>query len=219
MHVTIQNLLNIKSKVNKKISLQNISSIPTIVAVSKTFKIEYISNLINHGHLHFGENKVQEAVEKWGKLKEIRKDLKLHLIGKLQTNKVKFAIKLFDYIHSLDNEKLAIKISSAQKGLNRDIKLFIQVNIGDEEQKSGIKEKDLFEFYKFCLELKLNVIGLMCIPPMDKNSNSYFKKMLDLKNELKLNELSMGMSSDYLNAIDFGSTYLRIGSEIFGQRY
>ena len=219
MHVTIQNLLNIKSKVNKKISLQNISSIPTIVAVSKTFKIEYISNLINHGHLHFGENKVQEAVEKWGKLKEIRKDLKLHLIGKLQTNKVKFAIKLFDYIHSLDNEKLAIKISSAQKDLNRDVKLFIQVNIGDEEQKSGIKEKELFEFYKFCLDLKLNVIGLMCIPPIDKNSNSYFKKMLELKNELKLTELSMGMSSDYLNAIDFGSTYLRIGSEIFGQRY
>ena len=219
MHATIQNLLNIKSKVNKKISLQNISSTPTIIAVSKTFKIEYISNLIDHGHLHFGENKVQEAVEKWGKLKEIRKDLKLHLIGKLQTNKVKFAIKLFDYIHSLDNEKLAIKISSAQKDLNRDVKLFIQVNIGDEEQKSGIKEKELFEFYKFCLDLKLNVIGLMCIPPIDKNSNSYFKKMLELKNELKLTELSMGMSSDYLNAIDFGSTYLRIGSEIFGQRY
>ena len=219
MHATIQNLLNIKSKVNKKISLQNISSPPTIIAVSKTFKIEYISNLIDHGHLHFGENKVQEAVEKWEKLKEIRKDLKLHLIGKLQTNKVKFAIKLFDYIHSLDNEKLAIKISSAQKSLSRDVKLFIQVNIGDEEQKSGIKEKDLFEFYKFCLDLKLNVIGLMCIPPMDKNSNLYFKKMLELKNELKLNELSMGMSSDYLNALDFGSTYLRIGSEIFGQRY
>ena len=199
--------------------MQNISSTPTIIAVSKTFKIEYISNLIDHGHLHFGENKVQEAVEKWGKLKEIRKDLKLHLIGKLQTNKVKFAIKLFDYIHSLDNEKLAIKISNAQKDLNRDVKLFIQVNIGDEEQKSGIKEKELFEFYKFCLDLKLNVIGLMCIPPIDKNSNLYFKKMLELKNELKLTELSMGMSSDYLNAIDFGSTYLRIGSEIFGQRY
>ena len=219
MHATIQNLLNIKSKVNKKISLQNISSTPTIIAVSKTFKIDHISNLIDHGHLHFGENKVQEAVEKWGKLKEIRKDLKLHLIGKLQTNKVKFAIKLFDYIHSLDNEKLAIKISNAQKDLNRDVKLFIQVNIGDEEQKSGIKEKELFEFYKFCLDLKLNVIGLMCIPPIDRNSNLYFKKMLELKNELKLTELSMGMSSDYLNAIDFGSTYLRIGSEIFGQRY
>ena len=219
MHITVKNLLDIQNNINKHLSVSNIKNNLKIIAVSKTFKIDKILPLIEHGHQNFGENKVQEAVEKWEKLKEIRKDLKLHLIGKLQTNKVKFAIKLFDYIHSLDNEKLAIKISSAQKSLSRDVKLFIQVNIGDEEQKSGIKEKDLFEFYKFCLDLKLNVIGLMCIPPMDKNSNLYFKKMLELKNELKLNELSMGMSSDYLNALDFGSTYLRIGSEIFGQRY
>ena len=218
MHVTIQNLLNIKSKVNKKISLQNISSIPTIVAVSKTFKIEYISNLINHGHLHFGENKVQEAVEKWGKLKEIRKDLKLHLIGKLQTNKVKFAIKLFDYIHSLDNEKLAIKISSAQKGLNRDIKLFIQVNIGDEEQKSGVNKSSVYELYSYCKGINLNVIGLMCIPPLTKSSDIYFKEMNILNKNLNLNELSMGMSSDYLDAIKNYATYVRIGSNIFGQR-
>ena len=191
----------------------------SLVAVSKTQPIEKIEKLISLGHRVFGENRVQEAKTKWKPLKSKYDGLELHLIGTLQTNKVKFAIKLFDYIHSLDNEKLAIKISSAQKDLSRDVKLFIQVNIGDEEQKSGIKEKELFEFYKFCLDLKLNVIGLMCIPPIDKNSNLYFKKMLELKNKLKLNELSMGMSSDYLNAIDFGSTYLRIGSEIFGQRY
>lgn len=207
------------NKIKSNIASLSPSKHVNIIAVSKTFSLDHIKPLIDHGHNHFGENKVQEAVSKWLDLRKQNNNLQLHMIGKLQSNKAKDAIKLFDYIHSLDNEKLAIKISSAQKDLNRDVKLFIQVNIGDEEQKSGIKEKELFEFYKFCLDLKLNVIGLMCIPPIDKNSNSYFKKMLELKNELKLTELSMGMSSDYLNAIDFGSTYLRIGSEIFGQRY
>ncbi len=180
--------------------------------------MEHIEHLINNGHLHYGENKVQEAIEKWSSIKEKNKNIKLHLIGKLQTNKVKFAIKLFDYIHSLDSEKLAVKISKFQEEKDLKIKLFIQVNIGNEEQKSGINERNLKEFYAYCINLKLNIIGLMCIPPIDKDSSLYFDKMLKLKNELNLNELSMGMSSDYLNAVNFQSTYLRIGSDIFGKR-
>ncbi len=172
-------------------------------------------HLINHGHTHYGENKVQEALEKWEKVKKENNNIKLHLIGKLQTNKVKFAVKIFDYIHSLDSEKLANKIALYE---NQRIKLFIQVNIGNEEQKSGISINKLDDFYNFCKELKLNVIGLMCIPPLDDNPIIYFKKMLDLKQKLNINELSMGMSSDYLDALEHGSTYLRIGSDIFGKR-
>ena len=171
--------------------------------------------MIQHGHTHYGENKVQEAVEKWENLKNENNNLQLHLIGKLQTNKVKFAVKLFDYIHSLDSEKLARKIASFE---NKNLKLFIQVNIGNEEQKSGISVNQLIDFYNFCKDLKLNIVGLMCIPPIHDDSVKYFKKMLDLKQKHNFNELSMGMSSDYLDALKHGSTFLRIGSDIFGKR-
>ncbi len=215
MHQTVKNLINIQSKVKQKLQENNFTKQPNIIAVSKTFKLDHIIHLINHGHTHYGENKVQEALEKWEKVKKENNNIKLHLIGKLQTNKVKFALRIFDYIHSLDSEKLANKIALYE---NQRIKLFIQVNIGNEEQKSGISLNKLDDFYNFCKELKLNVIGLMCIPPLDDNPIIYFKKMLDLKQKLNFNELSMGMSSDYLDALEHGSTYLRIGSDIFGKR-
>ena len=170
------------------------------------------------GHLEFGENKVQEAIEKWSEIKTKKKDIQLHLIGKLQSNKAKFAVKIFDYIHSLDSEKLAKKISEEQRKQNKNIKLFIQVNIGNEDQKSGISINQLNDFYQFCNQLNLNIIGLMCIPPFDQNPEGYFKEMQSLKERLNLKELSMGMSSDYLQAVDYSSTYLRIGSSIFGKR-
>ncbi len=216
MHETIKNLLNIETKVKQKVSDNNLKNIPNIIAVSKTFKIDHISHLINHGHMHFGENKVQEALEKWEEIKKKNNKIKLHLIGKLQTNKVKFAVKLFDYIHSLDSEKLAKKIASYE---NKNLKIFIQVNIGDEHQKSGINANDLLEFYNYCKKLGLNIIGLMCIPPLDGDTKIYFKKMLELKKKYSFNELSMGMSSDYLNALDFEASFIRIGSSIFGKRY
>ena len=215
MNQTVKNLINIQSNVKQKLQENNSINQPNIIAVSKTFKLDHIIHLINYGHSHYGENKVQEAVEKWEILKKQNNNIKLHLIGKLQTNKVKFAVKIFDYIHSLDSEKLANKIASYE---NQKIKLFIQVNIGNEEQKSGISVNKLNDFYQFCKDLKLNVIGLMCIPPIDDNSAIYFKKMLDLKEKLNFNELSMGMSSDYLDALQYGSTFLRIGSDIFGKR-
>ena len=218
MHETIKNLLNIETKVKQKFQESNFDQVPHIIAVSKTFKIDHISPLIDHGHIHFGENKVQEAVDKWTTIKQKKNKLKLHLIGKLQTNKVKFAVKLFDYIHSLDNEKLAKKISEYQIKENRNLKLFIQINIGDENQKSGIDERNLENFYNYCKDLGLNIVGLMCIPPFNKDSEKYFYKMEKLKNNLALKELSMGMSSDYLSALNYGATYLRIGSSIFGSR-
>ena len=216
MHETIKNLLNIETKVKQKVSDNNLKNNPNIIAVSKTFKIDHISHLINHGHMHFGENKVQEALEKWEEIKKKNNKIKLHLIGKLQTNKVKFAVKLFDYIHSLDSEKLAKKIASFE---NKNLKIFIQVNIGDEKQKSGINANELLEVYNFCKKLELNIIGLMCIPPLDGDTKIYFKKMLELKKKYSFNELSMGMSSDYLNALDFEASFIRIGSSIFGKRY
>ena len=219
MHETVKNLINIQSKVKQKVDENSITYNPIIIAVSKTFDLNHIIPLINHGHVHYGENKVQEALEKWTEIKQKRNNLKLHLIGKLQTNKAKFAVKLFDYIHSLDNEKLAKKISSLQKEQNHKVKLFIQVNIGEEKQKSGINENELEDFYRFCVELDLNIIGLMCIPPIDQKSEIYFNKMKFLKKKYKLDELSMGMSSDYLKAIDYESSYIRIGSSIFGERY
>ena len=219
MHETVKNLINIQSKVKQKVDENSITYNPIIIAVSKTFDLNHITPLINHGHVHYGENKVQEALEKWTEIKQKRNNLKLHLIGKLQTNKAKFAVKLFDYIHSLDNEKLAKKISSLQKEQNHKVKLFIQVNIGEEKQKSGINENELEDFYRFCVELDLNIIGLMCIPPIDQKSEIYFNKMKFLKKKYKLDELSMGMSSDYLKAIDYESSYIRIGSSIFGERY
>ncbi len=219
MHVTIKNLLKIndKVKINLKKDNQN-SKFPKIIAVSKTFKIDHIMPLINHGHEDYGENKVQEAVEKWSVIKNTNNNIKLHLIGRLQTNKVKFAIKLFDYIHSLDSKKLADKISYYQKEQNIQTKIFIQVNIGKEDQKSGIQENEIHDFYDYCKGLNLNILGLMCIPPFNQDSNDYFIKMRDLNNKIGLKELSMGMSADYLNAIKHGSTFVRIGSDIFGQR-
>ena len=218
MHLTVKNLLKIKSNVKIKLSEINKSSeFPKIIAVSKTFKINHIEPLINHGHLDYGENKVQEAYEKWSEIKK-NKNIKLHLIGGLQSNKVKIAVKLFDYIHSLDSEKLANKIAKQEIELKRKVKLFIQVNIGNELQKSGISEKDLVDFFEYCKDLKLNILGLMCIPPFDEDSTKYFIKMRELNKKIGLNELSMGMSSDYLKAIEHGSSYVRIGSDIFGNR-
>ena len=187
--------------------------------MSKTFNLEKILPLIDYGHLDYGENKVQEASEKWAELKEKKPELKLHMIGKLQTNKVKLAVKTFDYIHSVDSKKLAHKISEEQKKINKNIKVFIQVNIGDEAQKSGISKKELQDLIDYCHTINLDVIGLMCIPPFDVDSDYYFKEMLILNKSYNFSELSMGMSSDYLKATEYSATHLRIGSSIFGQRY
>ena len=219
MHLTVKNLLKIEENVKKNLLQKNTQiKYPKIIAVSKTFKIEHILPLIEHGHIHYGENKVQEALEKWSKIKKQNKNLKLHLIGRLQTNKVKIAIKLFDYIHSLDSQKLANKISNLQKELDLKTKLFIQVNIGNERQKSGISVDEVLDFYNYCKSLELDILGLMCIPPFNEDSSKYFQQMKELNNKLNLVELSMGMSSDYLNAIQNNSTYVRIGSSIFGER-
>ena len=219
MHITVKNLLNINEKVKAKFeSNKNLLKQPEIIAVSKTFKIDHIFPLLNHGHIHFGENKVQEAIEKWTLIKNDKKNIKLHLIGKLQTNKVKSALKLFDYIHSLDSEKLANKISKVQNELNINSKLFIQVNIGNESQKSGISKDEVLNFCNYCKSLNLNIIGLMCIPPFTEDTSKYFIQMKELNDKSGLQELSMGMSSDYLEAIENSSTFLRIGSNIFGQR-
>ena len=216
MHKSINNLASINDEIKSKFGQ------PTnfnIIAVSKTFSMNDIEPLIKSGHTHFGENKVQEAIKKWTDIKKKFENLKLHMVGKLQTNKVKSALLLFDYIHSLDSIKLAEKIFVEQKKLNKKVKIFIQVNMGNEEQKSGIDKKYLNNFFKECTEeLKLNIIGLMCLPPKDKNVQSYFKELTDLNNSLGLKDLSMGMSSDYLEAVSFGATFVRIGSKIFGNR-
>ncbi len=198
--------------------MKNHGIIPKIIAVSKTFKINHILPLIEYGHIDYGENKVQEAVEKWSQIKTNNNKIKLHLIGKLQTNKVKISIKLFDFIHSLDNEKLARKISDEQKKQKIETKLFIQVNIGNECQKNGIHVSKLEEFYNYCKELNLNIVGLMCIPPIDQDPEISFSRMNYLKKKMNFKELSMGMSADYLDAIKYNSTFLRIGSDIFGSR-
>ena len=218
MHSSVQNLINIQEKIKQTLIDLKITKVPKIIAVSKTFGMDRISPLIEHGHLDFGENKVQEAIEKWSNIKITNNNIKLHLIGGLQTNKVKLAVKLFDYIHSVDSEKLAKKISDEQKKQNKKIKVFIQVNIGNEEQKSGVNKSSVTELYSFCKALDLNVIGLMCIPPLEKSSDIFFQEMSILSEGLKLNELSMGMSSDYLDAIKNSATYVRIGSNIFGER-
>ena len=217
MHKSIDNLNEIKKKIYSK-KLEN-KSVPQIIAVTKTFSMEHISHLINNGHLDFGENKVQEANDKWSEVKSNSPDLKLHMIGKLQTNKVKYAVKLFDYIHSLDSIKLAKKIFEEQNKIKKKLKIFIQVNIGNESQKNGVPAKDLKNFYKNCVkDFDLDIIGLMCLPPANNNPSKYFKQMYSLANELSLKELSMGMSSDYIEAIENGATYIRIGSKIFGSR-
>ena len=218
MHKTVQNLITIKSEIKLNLNQLSLNNLPKIIAVSKTFKIEKILPLIDYGHLDFGENKVQEAIDKWTDLKIKKPNLKLHMLGKLQTNKVKFAVKLFDYIHSLESEKLAKKISEEQSKNNKNLKLFIQVNIGGEIQKSGIDKNNLVDFYNYCKEIKLNVIGLMCLPPTDSDPVKYFKEMNNLNKMINLKELSMGMSSDYVEAAINLSTYLRIGTTIFGNR-
>tara|TARA_Y100001935_G_C17268210_1_gene490350 strand:+ start:827 stop:1489 length:663 start_codon:yes stop_codon:yes gene_type:complete len=219
MHETVKNLLKIQENVKKNLSNKiTYSNYPKIIAVSKTFKIDHIMPLIEYGHLDYGENKVQEALEKWHEIKQNKKEIKLHLIGKLQTNKVKSALRIFDYIHSLDSKKLANKISTVQKDLDVSTKLFIQVNIGKEKQKSGIPEEELLDFYKYCISIDLNIIGLMCIPPLTDDSTNYFKRMKELNKQVGLEQLSMGMSADYLKAIENRSTHIRIGTEIFGQR-
>ena len=215
MHNTVKNLIYIKDLIKSKV---NVDRIPEIIAVSKTFPIESVLPLIEHGHTHYGENKVQEALDKWSEAKNSNNEIKLHLIGKLQTNKVKLALRIFDYIHSLDNEKLAIKISDEQKKQRKKPKIFIQVNIGNEEQKSGISKEKLSEFYTFCSSLNLEIIGTMCIPPNDSNTETFFSEMNKINKDLKFKDLSMGMSGDYLNAIKNSSTYVRIGSKIFGSR-
>ena len=219
MHQTVENLLSIQSSIKSKLlQLNEKNKIPKIIAVSKTFKIDHILPLIEYGHLDYGENKVQEAVEKWTDIKKQNEKIKLHLIGKLQTNKVKFAVKIFDYIHSLDSEKLAKKIAEEQKKQNLRPKIFIQINLGEESQKSGIIKENLLDFYNFSKDLGLNIVGTMCIPPFEEDSLKFFSKMSELNKLINLTELSMGMSSDYLNAIEFESTFLRIGSNIFGKR-
>ena len=218
MHQSVINLNNIQNLIKANQEKTNNKSNIKIIAVSKTFEISHITPLIEYGHRDFGENKVQEAIEKWTNLKNKKSNLRLHLIGKLQTNKTKHAVKIFDYIHSLDNEKLAKKISDEEIKQGKKIKIFIQVNIGDENQKAGIPKNQISEFYTYCKKLNLNVIGLMCIPPYDKDPSIYFKEMKIISKNLNLKELSMGMSSDFLNAIDYFSSYLRIGSGIFGKR-
>ena len=217
MHDVIKNYTEVINAIEHRLKDQNINQ-PKVIAVSKTFSLDKILPLIDYGHLDYGENKVQEAIEKWTNIKLTKKELKLHLIGKLQTNKVKQAIKIFDYIHSVDSEKLAKKIADEEDKQGKKIKIFIQVNIGDEDQKSGINKNQLSDFYQFCKTSKLNVVGLMCIPPFDQDSKKYFEEMSVLNKKLNLNDLSMGMSSDYLEAINYSATYLRIGSSIFGNR-
>jgi PLP dependent protein len=215
MHNTIKNLIYIEDHIKSTV---NHDELPKIIAVSKTFPIENILPLIDHGHLHYGENKVQEALDKWTNIKNQNKNIKLHLIGRLQTNKVKFALKIFDYIHSIDSEKLATKIADEQTKQGKKPKIFIQVNIGNEDQKSGIHKERLSDFYKFCKDLNLDVIGTMCIPPNDQNTKKYFFEMNKINQELNFKELSMGMSGDYLEAVKNSATYVRVGSKIFGNR-
>ena len=218
MHKTVQNLINIENKIKSNLSNINKINLPNIIAVSKTFKIDKILPLIDYGHLNFGENKVQEAVDKWTILKKERPNIQLHMIGRLQTNKVKFAVKLFDFIHSVDSAKLAKKIASEQIKINKRVKIFIQINIGDENQKSGINKNELNDLVSYSKELDLNIIGLMCIPPVDVNPINLFKEMSELNKSYNFQDLSMGMSSDYIDASRNNATYLRIGSSIFGAR-
>ena len=207
------------NKIKSNIELANIPQKVNIIAVSKTFPLEHISPLLEHGHQHFGENKVQEAVAKWSKIKKENKNLKLHMVGKLQSNKAKDAIKLFDFIHSLDSKKLADNLAKHERNLNKNLRYFIQVNIGNEIQKSGVPVGELEPFFNYCKnEFNLNILGLMVIPPNDNKSEKYFKSLNELNKSLALQDLSMGMSADYIEAIKHGATYIRVGSSIFGER-
>ena len=218
MHESVKKYNNIVNSIKQELEGQKNIIFPKIIAVSKTFQLERIIPLIEYGHLDYGENKVQEALDKWSEIKKENPKIKLHLIGGLQTNKVKFALKIFDYIHSVDSKKLAKKIADEQIKQNKKVKLFIQINIGNEEQKSGVSKIDLVDLFNYCKDLNLEVVGLMCIPPVDKDSNQYFKEMNLLNQNLRLKELSMGMSSDFLKASIHSATFLRIGSAIFGKR-
>ena len=215
MHESVQKLIQIEKLVKSKDS--DFKKI-TIIAISKTFKLEKILPLIDYGHLHFGENKVQEALDKWSDIKSKKPDIKLHLVGKLQSNKVKFAVKIFDFIHSVDTKKLAKKIAEEETKLKKKIKIFIQVNIGNEDQKSGVNKEELEDLFLYCKSLNLDVIGLMCLPLANHDPDPFFSELNELNKKFNLTELSMGMSSDYVKAIEHSSTYLRIGSDIFGQR-
>ena len=218
MHNTVKNLLDINNNIKNYLDKLKINKKPKIIAVSKTFKIDKIMPLIEFGHIDYGENKVQEALEKWTDIKKDNPEIKLHMIGRLQTNKVKFAVQLFDYIHSVDSEKLAKKISDEQNKIKKKIKIFLQVNIGNESQKSGIDKTDSSQLVNYSRKIGLDVIGLMCIPPVNTDPENYFKQMSELNNELGFSELSMGMSSDFLVAVKHSSTFVRVGSNIFGQR-
>ena len=219
MHATLEKLNRVKNKVNEIISKKQLKTNPKIVVVTKTFPLNKIIPLLENGHIHYGENKIQESENKWIDIKNRYKDLQLHMVGPLQTNKAKKAVKLFDYIHSLDNDRLALKLSHHEKELNKKVKLFIQVNLAEESQKSGVMFNDLNNFYNYCTkDLSLNVIGLMCMPPVDSNSQEYFKKLKKAAQQLNLEDLSMGMSSDYEQAILSGSTYLRLGTTILGEK-
>ncbi len=219
MHNTVKNLLDIENNIKIYLNKLKINNKPKIVAISKTFKIDKILPLIEHGHIDFGENKVQEAVEKWSEIKNKNSQIQLHMVGKLQTNKVKFAVQIFDYIHSVDNIKLAKKISDEQNKINKKIKIFLQVNIGDENQKSGVNKNELDQFVSYCKEIGLDLIGLMCIPPVNIDPESYFEEMNKLNKTFGFMDLSMGMSSDFLLATKYSSTFVRIGSSIFGPRF
>ena len=219
MHKTVTNLIQIHSEIKEKINeLKYKNYNPIVVAVSKTFNIKHISHLIDFGHLHYGENKVQEALEKWTVPKQENSLIKLHMVGKLQTNKVKNAVKIFDYIHSVDNIKLAKKIALENINQKKNVKIFIQVNLADEDQKSGISSSKVAELVKLCKSINLDIMGLMCLPPFNENSEEFFLKLKLLNDELNLKSLSMGMSDDYISALKYKSDYLRIGSKIFGNR-
>ena len=215
MTTIVERYKKINSNILSMKPVQNVN----VIAVSKTFSLEHVKPLIDYGHIHFGENKVQEANAKWSVIKNNNKNLKLHMIGKLQSNKAKDAVKIFDYIHSLDTQKLADNLSKHQISLNKSLKYFIQVNIGNEIQKSGIPVGELDPFYNYCKnEINLNILGLMVIPPNDNNSDNYFKSLYELNKSLALKDLSMGMSADYKEAIKNGATFIRVGSSIFGER-
>tara|TARA_B100002003_G_scaffold132066_1_gene122102 strand:+ start:192 stop:860 length:669 start_codon:yes stop_codon:yes gene_type:complete len=219
MHTALEKFNRVKNKVNEIVNKKQLKTYPKIIVVTKTFPLNKIMPLLENGHIHYAENKIQEAENKWIDIKNRYKDLQLHMVGQLQTNKAKKAVKLFDYIHSLDNDKLALKLSHHEKELDKKVKLFIQVNLAEESQKSGIMFNDLNNFYNYCTkDLSLNVIGLMCMPPADSNSQEYFNKLKKAAVQLNLEDLSMGMSSDYEQAILSGSTYLRLGTAILGER-
>ena len=220
MHKNVKNLIDLTTEVKKKInSIGKKNYEPKIIAVSKTFSLESINPLIDYGHIHFGENKVQEATQKWLNLKGVNKSIKLHMLGKLQTNKVKQAVAIFDYIHSVDSIKLATKIANEQIKQNRSLKIFLQINIGEESQKSGVLLNEVNQLAAECKNLNLDVIGLMCLPPISTDVSKYFSLIKEKNDELKFNELSLGMSSDYLEAIEFNTTFIRVGTKIFGKRY